>query len=498
MSSRCGTGWTTGAAAAAALSLAGCAVGPDYKAPQTQAPAAWSEPLEAGVKAGPADLRKWWTTLGDPALDSLIERAVAGSLDLREAAARVREARAQRGVAASELWPEVDVTGSYSRSRASENGAFVGGSGGGGAPVAGRNEATDLYQAGFDASWEIDVFGRVRRSVEAADADIGAATEAHRDVLVTLLAEVARNYVELRTFQSRLEIAQQNVKVQQATVDLSRSRYEAGLTSELDVARSESQLATTQSQIPVLDTGVKTAAHRLGVLLGQQPGALLGELAASKPIPPAPGEAGGGGGGGGGGVPVGLPSDLLRRRPDIRRAERDLAAATARIGMATADLFPRFSLTGSFGFQSTQVGDLVDGDSRFWSIGPAVRWPIFEAGRIRSNINVQGARQEQAAARYERTVLTAFEDVENALVAYSRQQARRASLEQAVAADLRAVDLANELYTRDLTDFLNVLDSQRQLFLLQDQLVESQGTVTTSLIALYKALGGGWDEPSPQ
>jgi NodT family efflux transporter outer membrane factor (OMF) lipoprotein len=462
------------AAAGCVLAVGACTVGPDYEKPQTSAPAAWSEATDSTPPDAAPDLARWWETMGDRTLDSLVRRAIEANHDLRIARARVRQARAVRGVISADLWPDVNVSASYERIRDSEN-AFRAG-------FAMEQESYDLYRAGFDASWEIDLFGRTRRNVEAADADIQAAVEAHRDTLVTLLADVAENYANARGFQARLRIAHENIRTQQEAVDLTRARLSAGLGTDLDVARAEAQLAATTSQIPLLETGFRQAVHRLGVLLGREPGLLHAELADDAPIPPVPAR-----------VPVGLPSDLLRRRPDIRRAERDLAAATARIGAATADLFPRFSITGTFGLSSGQFGDWPSGDSRFWSIGPAVRWPVFDAGRIRSNIEVQNAIQEQSLAAYERTVLRAFEEVENALAAYSREQVRRGSLLAAVQSNQRAVELSNQLFSRGLTDFLSVIDAQRSLYLTQDEWVQSQTLVTTNLIALYKALGGGWE-----
>lgn len=466
-----------GSIAAALVLLAGCKVGPDYKKPETKTSETWHEQLEGGVTQGPpTDLARWWTTLNDPMLDSLIEKSVAGSHDLKIAALRLKEARAQRGVVAADQYPKVDVSGSYSRSRFSENTT--------GASFRPNNASgVDLYSIGFDASWEVDIWGRVRRNVEAADADIDVANEARRDVLISLLSEVARNYVELRSFQDRLAIANANTASQQETYDLSKARFKAGLSSDLDVARAESQLNSTKSLAPTLRAQIKAAVHRLGVLTGQQPGALAQELEQVKPLPMKPAQ-----------VPVGLPSDLLRRRPDIRQSERALAAATARIGVAEGDLYPRFSLTGSFGLQSNNAGLTFAGDSRFWSIGPAMRWPVFDAGRIRNNIKVENARQEQALASYEKSILTGLEDVENALVNYAREQDRRQNLVDSEAAAKRAADLANELYSRGLTDFLSVLEAQRQLFAVQDLRAQSDGTVLTDLIALYKALGGEWDQ----
>jgi len=452
----------------------GCTVGRDYRPPQVKVPATWSGAEQKGAATRPIEIARWWAAFNDPLLDSLIDRAVRSNHDLRVAEWRIREARAARGVTAAGAWPQADTSASYSRSRTSENVLNV-------APTS-KGKEIDLFQIGFDAGWEIDVFGGVRRAVEAADADIAASEQNRRDVLVTLLAEVARNYVEARGFQQRIAIAGKNITAQQETLELTRIRLKAGLITELDVAQAEAILATTQSQVPTLETSLKQAVHRLGVLLGQDPGALLPELSKEAPIPGTPPE-----------VPVGLASDLLRRRPDVRRAERELAAATARVGVATADLFPRFSLTGAFGFESVSIGDLARGASRFWSIGPTVRWPIFDAGRIRANIQVQDAREQQSLAQYEKAVLTSLEDVENALVAYGREQVRRRSLARAVDANRLAVDLANERYTRGLVDFLNVLESQRQLYTSEDQLVQSERGIVVNLVALYKALGGGWE-----
>jgi NodT family efflux transporter outer membrane factor (OMF) lipoprotein len=454
--------------------LAGCTVGPDYARPQTQAPQSWAEPLEGGLTVETTDLRQWWHGFNDPMLDSLVDRALVGSLDLRQAAARVREARALRGVTAADQLPNVDVGGSASYSRTSENTDFADNAPG---------TESDVYDAGFDATWELDVFGRVRRAVEAADADIESALESERDVRVTLLSEIARNYVEVRSFQARLAIAQKNVQTQQETLDLSRARLEAGLSPDLEVAQAEAQVESSRAQLPELATALKQAAFRLDVLLGLQPGTLLAELESAQPVPAAPEAA-----------DVGLPAELLRRRPDIRRAERDLAAASARVGVATAELYPRFTLSGNFGFESSEIGNLFDGDSRTWGIGPlSVRWPLFDGGRIRSNIRVQEARQEQTLVEYERTVLSAYEEVANAMVRYARIRERHASLTRAEQASQRAFELANDLWSRGLTDFLNVLDTQRALFLIQDQRAAAAAALSTSLIALYKALGGGWD-----
>jgi NodT family efflux transporter outer membrane factor (OMF) lipoprotein len=421
----------------------------------------------------------WWTTFNDPDLNSLVERAVKGNLDLKLAQARVREARALRGVVKADLYPTVNVGASYIRQRTSENLTVIQGDSGSGEPIGFEG---DFYQVGFDASWEIDIFGGIRRSIEAANADIAAEVENRRDTLVTLLSELARNYVELRGAQRQAEIARENLKVQQETLELTRIRFDAGLVSDLDVQRAQAQVSTTASSIPLFDTSARQSIHLLSVLLGQEPDALVAELSPEKSIPPVPPE-----------VPVGLPSELLRRRPDIRRAERQLAAATARIGVATADLFPKFSLTGALGLGSARLSDLGDGGSTTYSIIPGVSWPILDFGRIRSNIAVQNAREEQAAVNYEQTVLTSLREVADALVSFSNEQTRRHDLEKAVEANRRAVELANDLYKQGLTDFLSVLQAQRDLFVTEDFLVLSNRNVSSNLVALYKALGGGWE-----
>lgn len=469
-------------AAGLVAALAGCTVGPNYARPEAKVPEQYRQELQGGLAQRPAELAKWWTRLNDPMLNTLVDRAIAGNLDLREAEQRLREARAQRGVVAADQYPKVDASGSASRARQSRNvdsAQF-------GNRDSDFDNSADLYSAGFDASWEIDVFGRVRRSIEAADADVAAAAESRRDVLVSLLAEVARNYVDLRSLQEQLAIAHKNVRVQQDSLELAEARAKAGIASELDSRRAESQLASTRSQIPLLEQNLRKTTNRLAVLLGQQPGALADELASSQPVPPLPPD-----------VPVGLPSDLLRRRPDIRKAERDLAGATARIGVATSELFPKFSITAALGMSSGQFGSWGDASSRYWSFVPGFKWPVFEGGRIKSNIEVQNAREQQALIRYEKTVLLALEDVENSLVSYSREQLRTQDLEKSVAAEREAVALANELYTKGLSDFSAVIDAQRQLYQLEIQLALSQGNKTTNLIALYKALGGGWEEILP-
>jgi NodT family efflux transporter outer membrane factor (OMF) lipoprotein len=465
--------------AAISLMIAGCTVGPDYHTPTTAMPGSFSEIASA--------TQQWWTTFNDPELTSLIERAVDGNLNLVAATSRIRQARAQRGVTAAALYPQVNATGGYTHSRTSQNvfnfGGFSGASGGTGGSGGGTafSPVSDLYQAGFDASWEIDVFGGTRRGVESADASIQAAIEDRRDVLVTLMSEVAVNYVQLRGAQRALVITEDNLKSQQDTLSLTRSKAEGGVSPYLDVAQQEAQVATTAAQIPTLNTQIRQNIHQLGLLLGRDPGALSDELTPVAPIPVGPAS-----------VPPGVPSDLLRRRPDIRRAERQLASQTALIGAATADLYPKFSITGALGDESQQLHHLFDYSSRFYSIAPGVSWAIFDAGRIRSNIKVQNELQVQALANYEQTVLQSMQEVDDALVAYNQEQVRLQSLRDAVEANQKAVDLSKELFDKGSKDFLSVLDAERNLFAAQSEMAISEQQVSANLISLYKALGGGW------
>jgi NodT family efflux transporter outer membrane factor (OMF) lipoprotein len=456
--------------------LAGCAVRPDYILPQISAPQSWHAELGGGATADQADpltLASWWTALNDPILTSLIDRAVQGNLDLKKARARVREARARRGINQADLFPTLNATGSATYSRGSGSVSTAQGSY--------AITARDSYSVGLDASWELDVFGGVRRSIEAATADLQASGEDLRNVLVSLLGEVALNYIEARTFQARLAIAEANLAAQVETYELTAVRVEAGLTTALDVEQATYTLESTRSQIPTLQSGSEEAKNRLAILLGEHPGAVHTELAARQPLPVPPLE-----------VAVGVPADLLRRRPDVRQAERKLAAQTAQIGVATVELYPKFSLLGSIGLNALDLTNLLSTASRAYSIGPSVSWRLFDAGAVRKTIEVQSTLQEQALIQYEATVLTALEEVENALVAFVEEQRRRESLREASRAAERAMALAQAQYGAGLVDFRSVLDAQRSLLSLQDQLAQSEGTVTSNVVRLYKALGGGW------
>ncbi len=455
--------------ALASLMLAGCTVGPDYTSPETGGAPVWHAPLEGGLSGEAADpntLATWWTTLGDPALSALTERALMGNLDLKTAKSRIREARARRSVAKGAFFPTLNATGVATSSRTDTNVGF--------------DTSSEVYSAGFDAGWELDVFGGIRRSVEAAQADLEASEEDLRDVLVSLLAETALNYVEVRTFQARLAAAQANLETQNEAYQLTLWRSQAGLDDELAVHQARYNLENTRSQIPTLRTGLAEAMNRLAVLLGEEPGNLHGDLEKPQAIPVPPAD-----------VAVGVPADTVRRRPDVRRAERDLAAQTARVGVATASLYPQLTLNGSIGLETLSLRDPAS--ERTWTVsgGPRISWAIFDP-TVRPNIEVQSALQEQALIRYEAAVLGSLEEVENALVAYAQEQQRRDNLRKATEAAQAAAELAQYQYQAGLTDFSNVLDAERSLLSFQDQLHQSDGTVTSNLIRLYKALGGGW------
>jgi outer membrane protein, multidrug efflux system len=457
------------------MMLTACTVGPNFQRPQVQVPAGWvgsvSAPTSRPLTSAEEDLARWWTVFQDPILTSLMERAVGSNLDLKLAEARVRQAWAARGVAVSGLGPTVDAAGFFRRT---------------GTPTTGLGKATvvvsDQYQAGFDAGWELDIFGGVRRGIEAADADLQAAVEGRRDVLVTLTAEVARNYVELRAFQERIAIAKRNLAAQARTADVTRRRFEGGFVSGLDAANADAQVATTAAQIPLLEASAHQTIYTLSLLLGREPGALIEELSPTSDIPAAPPAP-----------PLGVPSDLIRRRPDIRRAEEEIHGATARIGVATADLYPKFTISGSVKLQASDFASWFSWASRLWSFGPSMSWRLFDTGRTRSNIAQQEALQEQSLITFHQAVLAALQEVENALIASTKEEEHRRALEAAVAANRKAVELSMKLYTEGLTDFLNVLQAQRALYLSEEEFALSTRTLSTLLIALYKALGGGWE-----
>lgn len=430
----------------------------------------WQTPMNGGLDATtphPEALSQWWRILDDPVLCELIHQAVMGNLDLKEAGGRVREARANRGVAVAGLFPTLDASGQITQSKGSQE--------------TGAGTRRTLYSTGFDAGWEVDIFGGVRRSIEAAEADFQAENASLRDVLITLTAETAINYVEMRTYQTRLKVVATNLKTQEETHQLTKWRYQAGLSDVLAVEQARYNMESTRSQIPTLHSDLTASRNRLAVLLGKQPGSLSLNLETPAPIPVTPLK-----------VAVGIPADCIRRRPDIRQAEREVAVQTAQIGVAEAELYPKFYLLGSIGLEALSIGSFASSEGLTHSIGPGFSWRLFDGGAIRQNIKVRTALQDQALARYERTVLEALEEVENALKTYAEEQNRRAALEQAGDAARRAVTLAQNKYEAGIIDFNEVLDAQRSQLSFEDELAQSEGQVTVNLISLYKALGGGW------
>jgi NodT family efflux transporter outer membrane factor (OMF) lipoprotein len=454
--------------------------------PEALAPGSYHHLTEAGNATTDAAMTNWWASFHDATLSSLIERAVKANLDLEIASSRLLEVRAARRVARADLFPQVGSSDSISRMRGGlTTGIFSVNQG----PSA-RSEApnllapfeTNVFRLGFDASWEMDFFGRRRRSLEAATADVASFEEARRDLIVSLTAEVARNYAELRGLQRRLDIADENVALQAQSLELTRAQAEAGLGTQLDVERQAAQLDWSRSLAPSLEAAATKAIHRIGILLGEEPGAFLDELAHREPLPILPDA-----------VPVGIPADLLKRRPDIRRAEARVAAETARVGIARADRFPRITLNAAGGRHATAPAGLTFGAGNYFSFGPAITLPIFDGGRIRANIEAQRQRLDQALSEYRSAVLRALEETENSLVAHGREKERRDRLMKAVESFRQATVLANELYLRGLTDFLSVLDAQRQQLAAEEALAQSETSVVISLVALYKALGGGWE-----
>jgi NodT family efflux transporter outer membrane factor (OMF) lipoprotein len=456
------------AAAALALGATGCLVGPDFVAPERREPDAWRSQLESGLVADApdeAELASWWDALGDPLLSELERRADAGSRDLAIAEARLREARARRGGARAGLFPTSGASGGASRSHFES-------------PLP---ETSDRYDLGFDASWEIDLFGGLRRGVEAATAELGASEENLRAVRVSIAAEVALAYVDLRALQRRLALAGENVRAQSDTLELTRWRSEAGLTTALDVEQARANLEQTRAVLPQLRTSIAASTARLAVLVGEPPGALDPQLTAPAPVPVPPPR-----------IAVGVPAAALARRPDVARAELQLAAETARIGVRKAQALPRLSLSGSVGVESLAVGDLFSAASYTSTLLGNLTQVVLDFGRVRATIDAQTAVRDSALAEFEQTLLLALEDVENSLVAFAEEERRRDALAAATDAAQLAAHLARDQYAAGLVDFEGVLVTERTLFSSQDQLAASEGEYASNLVRLYKALGGGW------
>jgi NodT family efflux transporter outer membrane factor (OMF) lipoprotein len=498
-------------------SITGCTVGPDFKAPEAWwNPTSWfagrPAPVQASVTvAAPVDVA-WWTVFHDPELTALQNRVAEANLDVRASTIRLAESRAQLGVAQSDQFPTLQADGSYTRELVSQKGVlslFGGGGSSGGSFASNGNAANgttgtvggipasaagsskippfNLWQYGFDASWELDLWGRVRREVEASKADLAAAEEARRDALVSALAEVARDYLQLRGIQRSIQITRDNLDTATQSLHITQERASGGLTTDLDVANARAQVATTAAQLPNLQQQEAAEINALSLLLGEPPNALTAELQTPKPIPPVPPK-----------VPVGLPSELARRRPDIRQAEAQLHAATAQIGVAVGDFYPKVSLSGSVGLQALLAKNLGNWDSLQYGAGPTISVPLFEGGRLKSTLQLREQQQQEAMLNYQRTVLQALHDVDNALTAYDAEQRRQSQLAQAVTANRLALNLASQRYNQGLSTFLDVLQAQTGLLATQQQLTTSTTTMSTNLVALYKALGGGWQSTYPE
>lgn len=454
------------------LILAGCiSVGPNYQPPEPASPLQWKNaallaatPQAATPSSSLAELARWWQAFNDPGLDRLIATTLAQNLDLKSAQAKLREARARAAIADAALYPSVTAEAGAKRS---ESGSDA--------------NPSKTFSAGLDASWELDIFGANRRASEAAVATASATQASLRDTQVSLIAEVANAYISLRTLEARYAAAQSSLASQQETRDLTRWRWQAGLVSELDFIQAESTLAQTRAKLPAFDIQLESARNQLTVLLGVQPSALPDLLAGSGKIPDFSNVA-----------DMPLPLDTLRQRPDIRVAERNLAAQTAQVGAAEAARYPTVNLSGTLSLQSDQLGRLLRADSLINSLAASLTAPIFDAGRIRANIAVQNAVLDQTLATYQKTVLQALADVENALMALAKTEARRADLRTAASTAEAADSMARQRYAAGLVDYLTVLDAQRTLLTVQDSLRSAEGDRASALVQLYKALGGGW------
>lgn len=486
---RAGLSWPV-VSTASVLLLAGCTVGPDFHKPappydpnsfltgRTAADGA-SQPRVAPIEVS------WWKSFNDPELDSLIKRAVAQNLDVKTATIRLAEARANAGVTAAAFFPSVNGNATAADIKLSDKGGslFGGGSSSGGSSSI---NPVSLYQYGFDATWTLDVFGKVRRQVEAGNAAIQASEIDRRGVLIQMMAEVARDYVQLRNAQMQLKIAQDNVNTAQRLLNLTRQRATAGLTDQLDVAQEQAQLTTTEATVPQAQQQVAKYINALSMLLGEPPRALQSELETPEAVPPTPAA-----------IPVGLPSELLRRRPDIMEAEANLHQATANIGVAVASFFPSFNLLGMFGIESSATQDLFTTAARTYILGGMVQVPIFQGGKLVENLHLAKEKQKEAMVAYDKTVLQAFEDVDNALTDYDKEQQRRVLLTRAVDANQHAFALAQDRYTQGIATYIDVLNAQQNVLTSQRQLQDSTAAVSTDLVSLYLALGGGWEDTFP-
>jgi len=452
----------------------GCiSVGPDYETPEIQMPDAWHKAVQNEIQSDSPTLQTWWTVFGDDTLNGLIDKASTNNLNLKTAAARIEQAAALRGVSASQYWPDIAGIGGASAFRTADDKTSPG-----------QDQSSGFYQAGLTMAWELDLWGRVRRSVESADASLQASVENYRDILVVLYADIAANYITVRTLQERIAFAKNNLEAQAETMGLTKNRFDAGLVPALDVSQAELNRSRTASQIPPLTQKLMVSINRLSVLTGEMPYALLKKLEIPQPIPSATGTQ----------ITRGLPTELLRQRPDIRRAERELAAQNARIGATKAELYPTLALPGSLTLETID-SNLLDSGNIAYSFGPQLRWNIFNGGRIRSQIDAERAGTKAALHAYEQTILLALEEVEKYMSAYANEQDRIESLKTAATSAKKSVELVTELYKSGLTDFQNVLNMEQALLVQQDALATSKGAISLDLVGIYKSLGGGWTPP---
>lgn len=486
----------------ASLVITGCTVGPNFERPTSPTPDVFNrtESAQAASKPVESDFSPdWWTLFNDPTLNALEKQLADANLDVAAASARLRQSRAEQRVAGAAEYPTLDGAASYDRERGSPNGilSLLGVSPTGAqsqsasgdtplgvAPLPGSkgSPAYNLYQAGFDASWELDIWGRVRRGVEAATALSDASYEDRNAVLLSARAELARDYIDLRDTQSLLEIARQNLEIARDVAKLTQVRVHEGVTTDLDVANASAQAESIESLIPTLESRRDTLINAIGMLLAEEPGTLQQTLDAPHDVPALPGQ-----------IPIGFPSELVQRRPDIRKAEAELHAATASIGMAKADFYPRISLNGSAGFQTLQLSSLANWASGQFVVGPSITMPIFEGGRLKGTLELREAQQQEAAIVYKRTVLEAWREVDDALVVYDAEQQRRDRLTTVVGLNQQALAIARQRYNAGALDYLDVLNVQKQLLEAQSNLEQSKATADANLITLCKALGGGWE-----
>ena len=491
----------------ASLIMTGCMVGPNYERPATTTPDVFdrTQTAQAPSRAVESTFNpEWWTLFNDPVLDNLEKQLADSNLDVAAASARLRQSRAQQRVTGAARLPTLDGAASYDRERGSENGilSLLGvtpsqtqsQSASGSAPLgvsslpgSKGSPAYNLYQFGFDASWEVDIWGRVRRSVEASSAQAEASYEDRNAVLLSARAELARDYIDLRDNQSLLSIAQQNLDIANNALKLTQARVREGVTTNLDVANASAQVESIESLLPTLQANSETLVNAIGVLLGQEPGALKQTLADAGAVPELPQQ-----------VPIGFPSELVQRRPDIRRADAQLHAATAAIGMAKADFYPRIMLNGSGGFQTLQLSSLASWASGQFVVGPSITMPIFEGGRLKGTLQLREAQQQEAAIVYQHTVLDAWKEVDDALVTYDAEQRRRDHLTSVVSLNQQALTIAQQRYKAGALDYLDVLNVQKQLLEAQSNLQQSKATADANLITLCKALGGGWESGDAQ